>query len=331
MRSKILTIVIAILFPCVLKADFPKACKDALKTVPSNSITYKGQDGWLYLEAELRHLAAGKFWGKAAIEASRCNRADRADPLPAIVDFNSQLKKLGIKLIVVPVPPKLTVYPEGMKNNIKSGQAGKFLKEFYKVLRSKGVGVLDLSDCFIKSKHGRDTFYCRQDSHWSGYGCEIAAEKIAAEIKTMPWYKIAEKSQYFASQKKIEINGDLLKSLKDKSAKKEKISLRFIKGNTVFSSSPVLLMGDSHTLIFHEGGDMFAENAGLIDQLAFDLKMPIDLIAVRGSGATIVRIGLYRKAKDRNWLKNIKVIIWCFAARDFTEASSGWRKVPVKN
>jgi len=331
MKNKTLILIISLFaLNHTVNADVSKICKDALKTIPEDSITYKGQDGWLFTGAELRHLSVGKFWGKDAGRASRCNRPDRADPLPAIIDFNSQLKKLGIKLIMLPVPPKATIYPEGITKNLQAEQSSKRLKEFYKSLSSKNVDVLDLSETFIELKNKKKYLYCRQDSHWSGYGCEIAAEQITLKIKAMPWYKKIEKLEYSATKREIQIKGDLWKSLKDKSRPKEKLALRFIKGKTVSPSSPVLLMGDSHTLIFHAGDDMLAKNAGLIDQLAFDLKMPVNLLAVRGSGATTVRINLYRKAKKKNWLKNIKVIIWCFTARDFTEARSGWRKIPVK-
>ncbi len=331
MKNKVLILMSAMFtLTHTVNADFPKACKEALKTIPESSITYKGQDGWLFTGAELRHLSVGRFWGKDAGRASRCSRPDRADPFPAIVDFNNQLKKQNIKLIVLPVPPKAVIYPEGIEKKFNIKQSNVVLKEFYKKLRSQGVDLLDLSETFIKLKDNKKLLYCRQDSHSNGYGCEIAAKEIASKIKTMPWYKAIKKSKYSATKKEISIEGDLWKSLKDKLLSKEKLSLRFISRKTVSSSSPVLLMGDSHTLIFHAGDDMLAENAGLIDQLAFDLKVPVNLLAVRGSGATTVRISLYRKARKKDWLKNIKIIIWCFTARDFTEASSGWRKIPVK-
>ena len=202
-----------------VNADFSKACKEALKTIPESSITYKGQDGWLFTGAELRHLSVGKFWGKDAGKASRCSRPDYADPIPAIVDFNAQLKELGITLIMVPVPPKATIYPEGIAKNVKPKQTSRVLKEFYKYLHSKGVDVLDLSEIFIKLKNNKKNLYCRQDSHWSGYGCGIAAEQIADKIRPMLWYKTIKKNKYSATNRKIQIEGDLWKSLKDKSLK----------------------------------------------------------------------------------------------------------------
>jgi alginate O-acetyltransferase complex protein AlgJ len=54
------------------------------------------------------------------------------------------------------------------------------------------------------------------------------------------------------------------------------------------------------------------------------------LIGTRGSGATPVRINLYRRSvKDAGYLAKKKVVVWCFAAREFTEATEGWAKAPV--
>ena len=55
----------------------------------------------------------------------------------------------------------------------------------------------------------------------------------------------------------------------------------------------------------------------------------VERIAVKGSAAA-VRTNLYRKAaKDAEWIKGKKFVIWCFSAREFTESTSGWPKVPV--
>jgi alginate O-acetyltransferase complex protein AlgJ len=57
----------------------------------------------------------------------------------------------------------------------------------------------------------------------------------------------------------------------------------------------------------------------------------VDLIASRGDGVSNVRIDLYQRARsDPAWLARKKVVIWCFSAREFTESTNGWRKLPVK-
>ena len=62
------------------------------------------------------------------------------------------------------------------------------------------------------------------------------------------------------------------------------------------------------------------------DHIAAGLGIPVDLVGVRGSGATATRISLLRR-KDN--LEGKKLVIWCFSIREYTESFSGWRKVPV--
>jgi alginate O-acetyltransferase complex protein AlgJ len=114
----------------------------------------------------------------------------------------------------------------------------------------------------------------------------------------------------------------------------ERVSLRFVsrEGDATGApvapdrASPVLLLGDSHTLVFHAGGDMHATGAGLPDQLARELGFAVDLVGVRGSGATPARINLARRAGA---LDGKRLVVWCFGARELTEAAQGWAKVPV--
>jgi hypothetical protein len=85
------------------------------------------------------------------------------------------------------------------------------------------------------------------------------------------------------------------------------------------------LLGDSHNLVFHAGGDMHAQGAGLPDHLAHQLGFPVDVVAVRGSGATPSRLNLFRR---RDKMKGKRVVIWCLSVREFTEGQ-GWRKIPI--
>jgi SGNH hydrolase-like domain, acetyltransferase AlgX len=295
-----------------------------------------GEDGWLFLAADLRLLSIGQFWAEAAMRVSHASKRDSADPLPAIVDFQAQLKQRGIELLLVPVPPKAVVYPEKILPGYSgtADDATAYLRQFYEQLRHHGVEVLDLAPFFSKSReseHG--PVYCKTDTHWSGIGCVIAgqaiAERVRASVPATPGG-----DSYTADWQQIEFRGDLVRLLPAGSPKPgpEKIDVRQITdkaiGGTVQpdTNSPLLLLGDSHTLVFH---DFLTERAGLIDQLAKELGFAPDLIGTRGSGATEVRISLYRRSnKFPGYLAKKKIIIWCFAAREFTEAAA-WEKMPV--
>ena len=316
---------------------FKASCSNlAAKAEQSGSIAVAGNDNWFFLASELRHLGAGQFWGEAAAGASRAASPVAADPLPAILDFNDQLKKAGVELIVVPVPPKATVYPEmlpGLTNLPAAARPDKTLPEFYALLRAQGVKVLDLAECFAGNKgdpHGPP--FCRTDSHWSGAGCALAAGRIAQEIKALIGESHGGKIACTGSWQEIEIRGDLLPAGSGADMPREKIKVRVVARPP--SAGPaaagrVILLGDSHNLVFHAGDDMHYAGAGLPDQLALELGEEVELVAVRGSGATPARVNLMRRAKaGKDYWKEKKCVIWCFAAREFTE-SDGWRKVPV--
>jgi alginate O-acetyltransferase complex protein AlgJ len=302
-----------------------------------NVSAMSGADGWLFLTSELRFLAQGKFWGDAAAKASRGRKPEWADPIPAIVDFHRQLHERGIELLLVPVPAKAAMYPDklGLEASLGAASTAPYLQEFYKELRARDVQVLDLSTTFAQPPEGsRGPVYCKTDSHFSGLGCVLAAGAIAEHIRAkLP--APASRKDYSAEWKDVAISGDLPALLPRDVSKPEpeKIWVRVVseKGNGVAvqpdANSPLLVIGDSHTLVFH---DFLAEKSGLIDQLAHELGFAPDLIGTRGSGATAVRISLYRKAKsDPGYLAKKKLVVWCFAAREFTETDQGWVVQPI--
>lgn len=90
-----------------------------------------------------------------------------------------------------------------------------------------------------------------------------------------------------------------------------------------------MLLGDSHGLVFHVGADMHAQGAGLADQLAYELGFALDVVAVRGSGATPARFNLFRRARRTpGFWDGKRLVIWTFSVREFTQAD-GWRRVPI--
>jgi alginate O-acetyltransferase complex protein AlgJ len=158
----------------------------------------------------------------------------------------------------------------------------------------------------------------------------VAAEVLGRDIRQRPWCDGLPKRKFKAEWRDVEIRGDLA-DLAGGEVEREKLRLRFVTDETGtapgdWRESPVLLLGDSHTLVFHAGDDMHGTGAGLADQLALELGFPLDVVGVRGSGATPARINLMRR-KDN--LAGKKLVIWCFSAREFTEAPGGWRIVPV--
>ena len=308
------------------------------------TMTVPGKEGWLFFGPELRFVSAGPFWGPAAAKVSKATKPEFADPLPAIVDFYRQLKKMGVELLMVPVPPKSVVYPDFLSDQLTISPENPPVRidtetqAFYQLLRKEGIRVLDLTSFFLANRfHREGALFCKQDTHWSGNGSVLAARKIREEIEGRPWLKAIPKSTYQSAWKSLPIAGDLWKALGEKGLSQEILSVRQVgtgsagalKSIAPDQKSPVLLVGDSHNLVFHAGEDMQTRDAGLPDQLALELGFPVDLAAVRGSGATPARVNLLRRAqRDPNYWKKKKLVIWCFASREFTQ-SDGWKKVPL--
>jgi alginate O-acetyltransferase complex protein AlgJ len=306
------------------------------------SITVPGRNGWLFFAPELRHVGIGPFWGEAAIRASQATLREEADPLPAILDFKAQLDKAGIELLLVPVPPKSVIYYDQVPDTTPGAlqRLDTVHQEFYARLQQQGVPVLDLTAPFLAQRQDASgPLYCKQDTHWSGRACVLAARLITAQLQGRSWLPSAPRRPWQQQWKRITIEGDLWQGLSGKLPPRETLPLRFIGTRNPAKStlqplatdrnSPVLLLGDSHDLVFHEGDDMHARGAGLPDQLAWELGFPVDLIAVRGSGATPARTSLMRRVRaDAQYLSRKKLVIWCFSAREWTE-TAGWQKVPV--
>ena len=148
-----------------------------------------GKGGWLFFAPELRHLSVGQYWGDAAKKVSRASNPDFADPLPAILDFKVQLDSAGIEMIFVPIPAKATIYPEMIsEHGATTARTDEQHLKFYDILRKQSVNVLDLTDLFLKNRFtDSGPLYCKQDTHWSGQACVLAAEAIAKAIGEPPW------------------------------------------------------------------------------------------------------------------------------------------------
>jgi len=305
-------------------STFFDTCREKVES-SSDPRVIEGEDQWFFLKSELEHLAAGAFWG---------NNAAADDPMAAIVDFNQQLQDRGIKLLFVPVPAKASVYPDKLDAALPppgSNRLDIYHRQFYDLLEEQGVEVLDLMPLMLEARSQGIPVYCRTDAHWSPQTIEMVAAEISKTIKVMEWYPEEPKVSLDSQTSSLTFSGDLVPEGGSSETLPVNIirtpSQSFVSAN---EDSPVILMGDSHTLIFHEGGDMLSQGAGLSDQLDYQLQLLIDLIGVRGSGATPSRVSLFRKSRvNPDYLQGKKVLIWCLSVREFTQSSGGWKIVPV--
>ena len=299
-----------------------------------------GAKGWWFSPRELDHLGSGEFWKGDLSETTLTG----ADPVPVIAEYAKDLELLGVRLILVPVPPKASIYPEKFSpvamnadlpaKGVVYPQAG-----FLELLKGQGVEVIDLEPVFQDlRKAGPTKVYCAQDSHWSPQGAMEAASVVADKLREEP-YVAARANSYggpivVAPEETIEIHGDLLSDEEKASEPKETLKIQYVKGaeGKIIKSdaeSPVLVVADSHAQVFTIGGDeMHAQGAGFVDHLSAQLGFPVDVISSQGGGGDSARMTVARRAhSDETLWQQKKVVIWLFSAREFTRGK--WRKIPA--
>jgi hypothetical protein len=288
----------------------------------------KGDDGIYFLTSEVRSYSRGKFWAEGAIKASVAGQ--NKDPQTAILEFYHMLKARDIDLILVPVPGKIAIYPDKLDSSLKPKCSDQTpYQQFYDLLRNDGVTVIDLTTQMHAMRDKGAPPFCKQDSHWSPEAVKLAARAIAEAMKTREWLKEIKTRKAVTAERSVEVQGDLVKLLKSDEPKEKLTVTDVLLDNQVVANdaaSPVVLMGDSHTLVYHaDDVDLVSAHAGLADHLAAELGFPVDLIGARGNGANTPRATL---AHRKGNLDGKKCVIWCFAAREFTESSDGWKKIP---
>ncbi len=306
--------------------SFAKACAAAAeKAEEAKARWVRGADeGWLFLKSELAHLGAGKFWEKDWGEVSRSG----TDPVPVLLALNEKLSALGVKFIFVPVPPKAAIYPDKFAAGADAGSVAA-TAPFLKRLSDGGVSVIDLEPVLRAARADEASpSYCMTDSHPAPSTCELIASLVAEELGGEDWVAEAAKAaaQNFtvADPIEVEIKGDLIPDDKRAGWPAEKVSVSKVSPvKPDDAASPVILLGDSHTLIFHEGGEMLMTGAGVPDHLQAKLGFKVYLAASRGSSSQAQR-QIYKGA---DFWDGKKALVWVASAREFTQERK-WLKLP---
>lgn len=291
-----------------------------------HSVAVRGVDDWFFHGRELHGYSVGPFWGNAAIAiypgASAC------DPLTSIVSCHRELSNAGIALILVAVPGKLSIGASALDTRLACAERIDVDHQvFYRLLEDQGVTVIDLVPDFAALWARGIAPFCRQDSHWSPAGMAVACERIAERVVGHPWHAARRKQAATSRSLEIEVSGDLA-ALARADVPKERLHIEqwFLDGQgiTTDRQSPVVLLGDSHTLVFSNG--LLADHAGLPDHLAAKLGYAVDNVGNQANGANQSRIALARR---RDKLAGKRCLVWVLSVRNFTASSDGWKIVPL--
>ena len=265
-----------------------------------------GGDGWYFSAGEVSVLGAEPIGTDATIAA--------------IAGEAERLRRDGIELIVAPVPPKGIIYPDrlapGTDVPIPVPRLDATLQGVHVGLRTQGVRVVDMTEAFIRDRfHHEGPLYCRQDSHWSGVGCVVAAGVIGAAVRDSGVIETAMDQPYGLAWFTTPIRGDLWRHLPQPPPREEIRTRGVIEPEDPAlpavapnGEAPVAVVGDTHALVFHGGETYHARGAGLAEQLAFEFRQPVALHAhdetlPLESLPSLPALG-----------ESTRVVIWVFAA-----------------
>jgi acetyltransferase AlgX (SGNH hydrolase-like protein) len=291
-----------------------------------------GSDGWFFYRLGVRYLT--ERW-----EGGRSDEANRGDAVAAIVSFRDRLAERGIRLLVVPVPGKASVYPEMLASRAAGGSGPVNVRtvEVVEKLRESGVEVVDLCAVLLKEKSqqsegGETRYYLSQDTHWSPEGVDLAARTVASRLVELGWTAKGTVA-YDLKPAPVERHGDVIEMMKAPRVAKAVPKESFPCTQVVTSEtgdlyrddpeSDVLVLGDSFLRVYEIDEPT---SAGFVSHLARELGKPLASVVNDGGASTLVRQELYRKP---SLLSGKKVVIWEFVERDIRFGTEGWQAVPL--
>ena len=267
-------------------------------------------------------------------------------PLATILYLARQLEAAGVDLLLLPIPPRESTYPDllGIPTPLGPGETPPLLdlrlREFYRKLEESGIEVVDLQPAFLArrfrtvdgppSEPGPFTelLFRRQDTHWTTYGASVAAEVVAEHIRRYLWF--AEAKRRFGEARVVE------ESRWQRS--RGSIARRLVEAGRLDPDSPVELFLERRAVVRGEQwswndrtspiviiGDSFSNPVyGFADHLLKELGFRVDLMYVPG--------GIQRSSEALrlrgDGLAGKRLLIWEFAS--FALASPRmWQTVDV--
>jgi hypothetical protein len=155
-----------------------------------------GRNRWLFYRPDLRYLVEPNRLEADTSDSKWVQPPDRSTHREsvekAILRFRDQLKERGIRLVVMPVPGKPSVYPDQVTGRA-AGKERQFRSptlELLDGLQRQGVATVDLFAAFqtARDSGGRESpgpLYLARDTHWTPLGAQIAAQAVAAKLGEM--------------------------------------------------------------------------------------------------------------------------------------------------
>ncbi len=257
----------------------------------------------------------------------------------AVSSFHRQLAERGIRLLVVPVPVKPSVYPDKLSTRF-NGPDRRLRAPTRRViseLSDRGVEVFDLYEVFADARTAQEApdacrLYLERDTHWTPEGMELAAGAVAERLLELGWIERGD-TAYVTEAVEVDRRGDVLEMMRNPRVEAlfepQRITCRRVLGaesGKPFADDPtarVMVLGDSFLRIYQmdEPGA-----AGFVAHLARELRRSMGAIINDGGAVTMVREQL---ASHPEWLAGKRVVVWEFVEREIRFGWEAWREVTL--
>lgn len=299
----------------------------------SNAKVYPGLDDWLFYRQEIDYLTGPGFLQPAMLEQRHRAGISQPDPTRSLLHFKNQLERRGIELMLLPIPAKASIYPEKLAHiEVAQPPQNESFNRFLREMAAHDIPVLDPTTALMEAKlFGKKLLFVPTDTHWTPAAIEAVANALATEIELqmdLPWTRRVE---YSRVTRECEAPDDLVRQLGLPKEQKlypllhlpyHQVLTPQGKPCTFSKSADVLILGDSYCGMFEPAG------AGLVQQLSYAMKRPVDRIALPNGGSYSARAALRKQlliGDDR--LAGKRLVIWQFNVRDFIMGD--WRTVDL--
>lgn len=312
-----------------------------------NEQAYCGVHPWLFYRPGIDYLTGPGFLEPAQLarrraEGTEWQPAPQPDPRPAILQFHRQLLDRGIRLVLMPTPIKPTVHPERFAPAY-SGRATPLQNSSYSGLvadlEAHGVLVFDVAQALVEAKRAeaRPQFLAT-DTHWRPEAMELAADLLADFLQRHVNLPEVPDPGYRSRTVEVDNLGDIAVMLDLPEGQalypRERVRLRQVLGLEGGRWRPdpaadLLVLGDSFSNVYSLAGMGWGESAGLVEQLAYRLRRPLDRMVRNDDGAYATRQLLARElARGDDRLAGKRAVVWQFAAREL--AVGDWRLMELE-
>ncbi len=156
--------------------DANRALKRDVFNKSSSRIVIRGEGDWLFLdnnESLFDHVGLVPM-----------NEQILSGWQQELLNKQQWLAKKGITYLFVPVPNKMTIYPEHLPMRIRRHSGSTMLDKLKAYLADQGKfdAYIDLESMFQEYKGSADNLYFFTDSHWTSYGAFLAYQTIMQRL-----------------------------------------------------------------------------------------------------------------------------------------------------